>query len=319
MQTRCSYIPEEKSITGRGKSIFGRVYLIFILFIAALFILAMLGSPGKHGEPPIIKNISPYFFGVLGGFGVAFIVGGWLEFQLMQTIDDIPTVKIDGASEGLNEISAQFIPEKGDALESLMSKQKCVYFVTTLLQYINAGKSSHWEACGSVSRGIPTLMTDGTGYLAVPLYEADLNMKAKSYFPVNVDGVGIRTSMPEGKEIMAIFQNDMAENELHDLGLEFQATGLGKGGLSGGNALMITELVLPMNTDYFVMGRVTDTDGMFNGKPVKRMSYDKATKILTVRSESKAGIEKMDKRLAFASFGFGALLLLGGLAYFGLT
>jgi hypothetical protein len=319
VQTRCSYIPEEKTIASHGRSIFGRLPLIFGLFVVVLFILLILGSPNKDGSPPAIKNITPYLSGFLVVFGAAFIVEGWLEFQLMQTIDDIPTVKIDGASEGLNEISAQFIPEKGDAIESLVSKQKCVYFVTTLWQYINAGKSSHWEVCGAVSRGVAALMTDGTGYLAVPLYEADLNMKSTPYYPVKADGAGIRTAMPEGKEIMDIFNNNMAENELQDLGIKFQTTGLGKGGFLGGNEMRITEATLPVNTNYFVMGRVTDTESMLNGKPVKEMAYDKATKILTVRSESKAGIEKTDKRLAFASFGFGILLLLGGLAYFGLA
>ncbi len=318
VQTRSSYIPEGKYITKRGKSLIGIVPIIFITFLISLFLFVWLGAPGKNHTPPIITNIIPYFFGDFALFGVLFIIGGWSEFQLMQTIDDIPTAKIDGAAEGLNEINARFVPEKGDAMTSVMSRQQCVYFVTTLWQFIQAGKHSHWEVIGSMGKGIPALMTDGSGYIAIPLYEADFPLQGKDYFPIDAKRRLATTKSLEGMELMDVFKEDFTENEIHEIGLTFDSSRTA-GEAGWGNLLKISEIVIPVDTDYFVMGRITGTPSMLNGKPVKLMDRDDATKILTVRNQTRASIEKTDKKLSLASFAIGAVLILLGLWYFKLV
>ena len=113
----------------------------------------------------------------------------------------------------------------------------------------------------------------------------------------------------------------MQDETLAGLGITFDRSEFGKLDLSlfSGNELRLTEIAIPTNKDYFAMGRITDTSSMFNSKPVKLMGYDSGTKLLTVRSESKSHIAKTDKTISFISLGLGVVMLLIGLAYFGLV
>ena len=179
--TRCSYLTPD-AVYKRGQSILGRMPIIIILFVVSLVIMFFLGAPNGNGVD-VVPNILPYLAGDVLLFGALFVVGGWMEFRLMQTIDDIPTINIEGAAEGLNEINAQFIPETSNPLLSPMSKQNCIYYQATIEEYVHRGKNSYWIPCGEFSNGIPAMMTDGTGYLAVPLDEADININTTFYYP----------------------------------------------------------------------------------------------------------------------------------------
>ncbi len=316
-QANSSYIPDSKFIGGRGRSIYGRLPVIFVLFLFSLAIIFYLGSPGKNGSPPAIKNITPIFVGDLLMFGALFILEGWLEFSLEQTIRDIPTIKIDAAAAGLNEINAAFIQEKGDTITSLVSKQSCVFYRTALEKYVHRGKNSYWETIGSSVNGIPSLLTDGTGYLAIDLSAADINLNSLYYYPLNSKNQAVRSGMPDGVALQNAFYGGVTAEKLDGLKLEFNRNGVVDFSLFGGDEMRVIETVVPVAVPYFAMGRIGEVVGRVGSMPVKLMSRDPQTKILTVRSQSKSSIESTDKRLSFISFGIGVLFIIGALAYFG--
>lgn len=318
IKTRCSYLPSDTP-NKRGQSIFGRIPIITATFGFSLFLLFFWGSMGENGAPPMLEHIWLYIVACdLVIFGILLIVEGWTEFRLSQTIEDIPTSKIDGAAEGLNEINAQFIPEKADALTSPMAAKKCVYYQITLEKYIHAGKQSRWEACIEIEKGVPTLLTDGTGYLALPLYDADLNERVNFYYPKNAKGQIVENTMPEGMSLMSLFQSDPTSKSIAGLELTFgekEAIDPSLDPFTRANELRVSEIVLPVGTNYFVMGRVANTAGILDGKPIKIMDYDRGTKLLSVRTESKAGIETFDKRLSYFALALGAAALISSLGF----
>jgi uncharacterized membrane protein YhdT len=312
---------KDKASNKHGQNIFGRIPIIAILFMASVVILAYAGSGNNANGIPAIAGMGRYFAADAALFGVLFIAVGWLEFKLMQTIDDIPTTSVEGAADGLNEINAKFVPESGDPLVSPMTDKECVYYQVSLEEYVHAGKSSYWSPIYGISKGVPALMTDGTGYLAVPLDDADINNKPAYYYPKNVKDQIVRSATPEGKSLIAAFQGDMNAKSLTGLGINFEhnLNTVIDFSIFAGAEMRIVESVLPVDASYFVMGRIADSATTLKGKPMKVIDYDNGTKLLTVRNESKAGIEKADKTLSFASLAGGVILLLLGLASLGLT
>lgn len=316
--TRSSFVSEDNTHSRRGRSIFGKVPITFILFAVSLGILAFLGTPNNdYGtvSPPIIANIWPYVAADALVFGALFIFVGWLEFSLNQSIKDIPTIKIDAAAAGVNEIVAMFVPEK-ESLLSPISKQQCIFYSTLLQKYVNAGKNSEWQTCGQITNGTPALLTDGTGYLAINLDEADMDIDCTNYYPLNSNGEGLKTNMDEGKKLQDGFEGLNAEKNFPMQGVMFSKSG-GRASFLEGAQLRVLEWIIPTNTNYFVMGRIGETIGTFNDKQVKRIEYDQATKLLTVRRQSKKQIERDDTFLYLVSFGTGVILFLLGLAIFG--
>ena len=309
-QTKSSYIDKNPQGSKKGVSILGRVPLLFVLLFASLLLLLYI----DQGSSSSISFFAVDFI----VFGALFIVVGWLEFSLTQTIKDIPTIKIDAAAAGLTEVNAAFVPEKDSELVSLMSKQKCVFYRIDLQEYVHAGKSRSWEAYRSASEGISAMLTDGTGYLAIDLSDADTDFAARCYYPTNSKGQEIRSGMPEGKMLYDAFDNGATLNNFSNIGVTFSANEGGVFGVNmfGGDPMRIVETVIPTNSQFFAIGRISDVVGKLGDKPVKIMSYDPSTKLLSVQRGSKAGIEKTDSKLTFVSFGIGILLLVWGLMFF---
>jgi hypothetical protein len=318
-KTRCSYI-KDKAANKHGQSIFGRIPMIALVFGVSLAILFFIGAENNNSAV-VLASMGPDFAGDVALFGALFILGGWLEFKLMQTIDDIPTTNIEGAADGLNEINAKFVPEFGDPLVSPLTKQACIYYQVSLEEYVHSGKSSYWYPVYGVSKGVPALMTDGTGYLALPLDDADINNKPAFYYPKNSKEQIVRSATPEGKALIAAFQGDMIGKGFAGMGINFEHSlnTVVDFSIFAGAEMRIIESALPVNTNYFVMGRVADSTSTLKGKPVKTIDYDSGTKLLTVRNESKTGIEKTDKTLAFIALAAGVVMLLGALAYLGVA
>lgn len=308
-ETRSSFFPQDMVTSKHGKSIFGRVHAVLVAF--GIGILVLLRS---RALIPIIWAI------FLTAFGLIFILVGWLEFSLLEEVESVPSAKIDAAADGVSEVSGQVLPEKGDCLISPLSKQKCVYYWIDLQQYIGEGnKNSRWAECASCSKGVPALLSDGTGYLAVDLESADLSVKSIEYYPVDGNGHMVGTGTPEGIELTQVIQKtDNANLNLAGMGISFQdTTGKGLSVFSkGGNELRVVETAIPVGTNYFAMGRIDGAEKDLQGKPVKLMTYDSHTKILTVRDESKQQIETHDKLLSLGSLGLGFLIFLAGLGLF---
>lgn len=313
--TNSSYI-KDAGESKRGASIYGHVPLVIALFLVSVVLIIWALSSGNNGQQQT-SNPWPIVAGDCMLFGIIFILEGWLEFSLSETIKDIPTIKIDAAAAGLNEISASFTPEAGGPLISLMSKQKCIYYSTTLERYVSAGRNSYWAPCGWAGNAVPALLTDGTGYLAIDLADADMDFGATIYYPNNAQNQLVKTWMMEGQSLIALFsEQNVSQASLANLGIAFSWQEGSNFTIFEGEQLRLAETVIPVDAAYFVMGRISDIAGNVNSKPVKIMSIDPSTKILTVRTKPKASIEGRDMLLTFASFGIGIALIVMSLLYF---
>ena len=307
-QTRSSLISQKERIYRKGRSSYGNIITIFALFAISFVVITFLVAISISSSYIIVYNVWSWFAGDFVIFGFLFIVNGWIEFSRSNMIKDIPTIKINAAGAGVNEINATFMPENGDGLVSPLSHQKCIFYKLTYQRYVQGynpgtyvpvsflnvfmnafgslqGRSSrHWENYRYASRGVPALLADGSGYLAVDLQNADIDFPNSYYYPDNETGMfGI------GGELTLARVGDKR----------------------------IIENVIPTNKQYFVMGRVSDMLGRLNGKPVKMIAWDPESKLLTVRDQSKGRIGMIYTMLSIASFGIGVFFIIVGLNYFG--
>jgi len=304
---RSSLFSNEFETKNRGKSILGKVPMLFLFFIITIILTCWIAD--SNNQLLLIYLIIDAVI-----FGVLFIIAGWLEFSLLQTIEAIPISKIEGAAEGLNEIQGRLIPENGNPLTSPMSKQKCVFYQLELQQYVKRGKDYSWEMVARFAKATPTLLTDDTGYLAIDFVNADLTMpKSLILYPYS-DNKCLNTWDKLGQELIKYFETRPDNFDVSNLSITFSPSrpliNLNSTGL-----IRIVENVMSLEKEYFAMGRVVNTNQTLNEKPVKAMIYDRSTKILSVRDESRRSLETKDKIITYFSLGFGVILLITGLFY----
>ncbi len=65
---------------------------------------------------------------VLGVFGLLLVLSGWMEYLMLEAIEAVPTININAAPEGLNEITGSFIPEGGTPLMSPLGGDPCIFY-----------------------------------------------------------------------------------------------------------------------------------------------------------------------------------------------
>ncbi len=300
--TRSSYVTKEASRKGRGRSTYGRMFLLLKLFIVSIVVVLIIVSMRAFGGPIINIWNALALDTVL--FGALFLVNGWLEFYLAISIKNIPLIKVDAAPAGVNEVSAMFVPEKNSLLVSPLSHQKCIYYKRVYQEYkqeysdngnyfgsalqvgimklmgaVEETGSRHWATTQVDSDGVPALLTDNTGYLAIDLANADIDLP-KSYYYGSKLGSAVTIAKVGDTRVI--------------------------------------ESVIPVKKQYFVMGRVSAELGKFNGKPIKEMTYDSGTKLLTVRGQSKGDLELIDMASSGISFAIGIVLIVVGLRTLGI-
>ncbi|MCL5011591.1 MAG: hypothetical protein M1594_01715 [Candidatus Marsarchaeota archaeon] len=306
---RSSLLPNDLIVNKRGKSILGRVLLVSLAFAIVLIITLGLTNSNNQFHSQIFFN---FFIPEAAIFGVLFIVAGWLEFSLLQTIEAIPLSKIEGAAEGLNEIQGNLIPEKGNPLISPISKQECFFYQLELQKYVQMGDGSYWKTVAKFAKGIPTLLTDDTGYLAIDFENANLTReKSLTLYPYN-NNKWLSVGDKLGQDLIEYFKTSSDDFDVSNLGIilspSYSLT-------FTGSQLAIVETVIASGKERFAMGRVVNTNQTLNGKKVKAMIYDRSTKILSVRDESRQSLETKDKLLSYFSLGFGIALLVIGVFY----
>ena len=309
---RSSLLPNDLIINSHGRIFLGRVFLLLAVFAIALIITIAVSNSNNQFHTQIFLN---YFKIEAVVFGVLFIITGWLEFSLLQTIEAIPISKIEGAAEGLNEIQGRLIPENGNPLTSPMSKQKCVFYQLELQQYVKRGSDYSWEMVARFAKATPTLLTDDTGYLAIDFVNADLTMpKSLILYPYS-DNKCLNTWDKLGQELIKYFETRPDNFDVSNLSITFSPSLRPLINLNSSGLIRIVENVMSLEKEYFAMGRVVNTNQTLNEKPVKAMIYDRSTKILSVRDESRRSLETKDKIITYFSLGFGVILLITGLFY----
>ena len=307
---RSSLFSNEFETKNRGKSILGKVPMLFLFFIITIILTYWIAD--SNNQLLLIYLIIDAVI-----FGVLFIIAGWLEFSLLQTIEAIPISKIEGAAEGLNEIQGRLIPENGDPLTSPMSKQKCVSYKMELQKYVRDSNVnvSYWQTISTVTEGVPTLIEDETGYLTIDFSKSDFSCFKQTFFYAEDSNKKIIfDNSPLGQNLIQTFNAKKANFNPLEIGVTLSNSPNLTTKLYG-HELAINEVIIPFDQKIFAMGRVINTHKTFNGKPVKQLTRDSSTGVLSIRIEGKRAIEKKDKTLAYLSLTFGAILLITGLFY----
>lgn len=307
VKTRSSYLTQDAISSKKSKSLLGWFHIILVGWVIALYIGLRAGSVA-------ILELEGLLFGPL------FLINGWFEFSLLQTVEDIPTAKIGSSAEGLNELNGSFVSDSGSLLTSPITKQKCVYYQIDLQYYYSSKNSSGYITVASYGYGLPALLSDDTGYMAIDLADADLDYVTEGrWFLEDKSGDYVKMGEQTGKSVITYVNTCKDDCDISSLGLSADTSGSRlkdasfKDTLFGGNALYIVESIIPSASTFFAMGRVKTAEKMIKSKPVKMLTYDPGSKLFSVREESKEKIVSQDKTYTYLSFGLGFILFMVGL------
>jgi len=269
-------------------------------------------------------------FLILGG---PLLYLGLREFSLQQFLVSIPPIKIDTATYSLNKIQVKLTPYKTEPLKAPVSGIGCAYY--------SVGIILTSTPLGLTAKGIPALFEDDSGYLAVDLekvtsvdmlvnqIEIIFNQGRKTV--VNED---YRTSLDKSLFITNIIMPLIKEAEKNKSNIDLskipaQIPDVKLNPLSGGWISLdmhglnmakysqfnftLTEICLPVNSDYTCIGGVADTGKMLNGKPVKVLVPDRNNGIMMVRSGTAQNITKQISKLTYAKIILATIFIIAAL------
>ncbi len=311
-------------VNGHGRNLNGRVITALAAFVLVSIFALM---PFDSSYAPLRVTALP-FLAVAIIFGIVFIVLGWSELSLLESIENTPTVKIDGAANGLNEIQASVVPQYDTAqLMSPIGKKYCVFYQVELQHLVTSRNGSYWVTIQKYAKGIPLLLTDGTGYLAMDLEHANMDKISDTslfsspnrVYPTDKQNKIVYERDELGKKLAEYIGGspDSFDPSYNGISLSSQyTTSMSKFSLFGGGELSLFERIIPVGETVFAMGRVIDTGKTFNGKPVKAMVFDRESRMLSFTSESKSAVSGSDKLLSRISFVLGiALFAIGAILF----
>ena len=309
IKTRSTFLTPEVIINRSGLSRIGVFGIFTFLFISAILIGLVIVTVKTNAQ--LLYTFGLVF--ILCGAGL--VLAGWLQFSLLQKIEDIPEAKIEGAAEGLNNLQGLLVAESGTGLISPIAKTECVFYQVELQGLVHTRNGSYWDTLALYSQGTPTLLTDNTGYLALDLPNAIIDRGAiggRRFFVVDDQDREIFTSSKEGKDLMNYIQTSPEKFDPATVGVTLSGDYKDRLALFG-EQLSILESCIITKQGAFVMGRTTGSLGEKDGKVVKAMVYDASTKLLSVSFESKENLEKRDRNLVYSAFIFGLLFLIAGI------
>jgi len=269
-------------------------------------------------------------FLILGG---PLLYLGLREFSLQQFLVSIPPIKIDTATYSLNKIQVKLIPYNTEPLKAPVSGIGCAYY--------SVGIILTSTPLGLTAKGIPALFEDESGYLAVDFEKATsvdmlvnqieiiFNQGRKTV--VNED---YRTSLDKSLFITNIIMPLIKEAEKNKSNIDLsqipaQIPDVKLNPLSGGWTsldrynlnmanyspfdLTLTEICLPVNSDYTCIGGVADTGKMLNGKPVKVLVPDRNNGVMMVHAGTAQKITKQISKATYAKIILAAILIIAAL------
>jgi len=265
--------------------------------------------------------------------GVPLLYLGLREFSLQQFLVSIPPIKIDTATYSLNKIQVKLIPYNTEPLKAPVSGIGCAYY--------SVGIILTSTPLGLTAKGIPALFEDDSGYLAVDFEKAisfdmlvnqiEITFNQGRKTVLNED---YRTSLDKSLFITNIIMPSIKEAEKNKSNIDLsqisaQIPDVKLNPLSGGwisldmNGLnmakysqfnfTLTEICLPLNSDYTCIGGVADTGKMLNGKPVKVLVPDRNNGIMMVRSGTAQQITKQISKATYAKIILAAILIIAAL------
>ncbi|BCS91190.1 MAG: hypothetical protein ARM1_0647 [Candidatus Micrarchaeota archaeon] len=317
------YIPPHVS-KNTSKSLATKIFLVYYISVIIAVILFMKNSNAFE--------IGVLLFGLLTGPTLLYI--GFKEFSKGQLLTSMPVTRIDSASYGLNKMEGTFIPYNAQSLKSVISNVDCVYHSLGVYyadeQYNGDGTTSILvHPIEFFGKGVPTLLTDGTGYLAVdiakmPKFEA----KGRIIYIKSIEGKGniIGYRLGKAKEwyeanlkqyIKDAYDNDTILDLSRINGIEYVDLGFYRFNVKSflrmpdkaGDRLVLIELFIPTSDKYICIGSAADTGKTIDNKPVKALVPDPATHIISANIEGSHG-ETSIKNLSKVGL---AAILIGGI------
>lgn len=291
------------------------IFLLVALVIA--FFIFQAEFP-KHLPPVPFSVVAPYYGADFLLFGILLVLVGFKNFQMLNLIESMPSSKIESSAAGLNEINGVFVlADDKQALTSPISKAQCAYYDLTVQKWISAGKNSRYVSVAYYASGVPALLTDQTGYLAVDFPEADIDMQKGFWAPMLANNAVLNADNAEGQEFINFINSAKGNLDLSTRPMNFvpgghsQAVGLG---FNGGH-IRVIESHLPLASQYFVIGEVRASTNFFNNKPVKLALVDPVSRLLSLKTKSKEQLEKQDRLGTYTALGIGVVLFLSGVGF----
>ncbi len=253
---------------------------------------------------------------------IALLVDGYFglrAFSDYQVFSSTPLTKVSAAPYGLGEFTVRAVPETEVQLQAPISKAACTYYRLELheMRETGYGKNRHAEdvIVGVTQHGVPTLLSDGSGYLMADFNTGDIHTEQNYFRPdlpgsgplsMGLGGLGGAMGMVDGGAARAY----LAEVEAARGGTVTNMMQFTKG---SGNVYFI-EYYMPLDKDLFALGVVSATDKMFRNAPLKQIGVDTTTKIFSVLPEPKG--KAMNSLLITAGVSILLLFAMLFLAYY---
>ncbi|MDE1761963.1 MAG: hypothetical protein KGH78_02090 [Candidatus Micrarchaeota archaeon] len=305
IKSKSTLFEEGTTAEKNSRRIIGPIYLAVIAYAISLFIVSQITG---NSSGLLIKGLG--YDSLL--FFVVFLYAGWAEFSLYQMIGGIPTAKVAGAAEGLNEIQCRFRTESGKPLLSKVTGSNCIAYDISIWALEHQGKTTVNVLRGSYSAGDAAILYDETGFLIIDPYNTDFKDVKGNYWQI-VDKKGniVSEFSKDGQAIIQAFGEGFGIDDLRKMGYDISKSG--KNTIFESGQMSLSESYIPTDNDLFAMGRIIDSAKQFESKVVKNLVVDPQTKLLALTAASRKSIISEDRSLSLLSFGLALILLLAGL------
>jgi hypothetical protein len=288
---------------------------------------------------------------ILIALSIILIIRGFKRYEIYNILVNTPVSKIHIATYGLDKVKGRFIPYNSQPLKTPISGQDCIYYsISIWYTYLESdGNRTYvrFRFVDGFDAGIPTLFTDGTGFLAVDLEKAtnievraniiDIqphNLQYHIWKPVRIDVKKISDEILQyikyaaSKNIQVdlsyiknydfkLWNSGTRNLKMYPEGNELIFLSINKGTRVKGNLIKHTEpghiylieQYISINEDYTIIGGFADTGEMIDMKPVKVTVPDMSTGILWVYITKVFRLEFIAWAALDIFFGIGFLIL----------
>jgi len=333
-----SYATNIKSKTMNYRPWYSLIVLIFIIPTAALS-LFYSNTPSIISRPILITFFAEFLIS-----GAILLYLFFKDFSFEQFLHPIPVVKIDAATYSLNKMQGKFIPYNAGLLKAPISGAECVYYSVGLYVafYEGHGRNRQFFAfsLGGIEKGVPTLFTDDSGYLAVDLVKAPNVQVTSTALELNKAGVGatilrelsgtlayIKQGREAAAKIIPHIEEAANNNSTVDLSqisgykfdlrfknkirdLKDKVTNDISLKLLQNFGLFLVEQYIPVNSDYTCVGGAADTSKSIDGKPVKVMVPDQERGTMAVYAGVAQNIKKNISKRTLLNMTVGVLFII---------
>lgn len=254
---------------------------------------------------------------------IILIILGFKKYTIYNILVNTPISKIHVATYGLNKVKGRFIPYGHQPLKSPISGRDCIYYSisTWYVHKVSRRNSTYWESkfIDGFAAGIPALLVDETGFLAVdlekaPNIEVRTNIIEIQPYSLAINTLGLMSMLAIKKisdDVLSYVKQAASMNtqvnlfnmknygfrlehsKKRDLKRYVTADEVLPSEFNIGAKIertfmpfrkhyyiYLVEQYIPINEDYIVIGGFADTGKMINMKTVKVTVPDMSTGIL---------------------------------------